>query len=76
MTAGHAVDASNAKETDITIHIEGDDKAMIRPNKIMRGRVRLMASMYVVDADIKVLGTVKVRTKKTIYSSQLRIKVS
>ncbi|KAK4515759.1 methionine-synthesizing 5- methyltetrahydropteroyltriglutamate--homocysteine methyltransferase [Mucor velutinosus] len=55
MTAGHAMDASIEKETEITIHIEGDDKAMIRPNKIMRG-------------------TVKVRTKKTLYSSQLRIK--
>ncbi|EPB88360.1 hypothetical protein HMPREF1544_04826 [Mucor circinelloides 1006PhL] len=55
MTAGIAMDASNTKDTEITIHIEGDDKAMIRPNKIMRG-------------------TVKVKTKKTIYSSQLRIK--
>jgi len=38
MTAGIAMDASNTKDTEITIHIEGDDKAMIRPNKIMRGK--------------------------------------
>lgn len=38
MTAGIAMDASNTTDTEITIHIEGDDKAMIRPNKIMRGK--------------------------------------
>lgn len=37
LTAG-VVDASNTKDTEITIHVEGEDKAMIRPNKIMRGK--------------------------------------
>ncbi|CEP15356.1 hypothetical protein [Parasitella parasitica] len=48
-------DASTTKETEISIHLEGGEKATIRPNKIIRG-------------------TVKVKTKKIIYSSQLRIK--
>ncbi|KAI8635957.1 hypothetical protein BD408DRAFT_487218 [Parasitella parasitica] len=56
--AGNAADASTTKTTkeiEISIHLEGGEKATIRPNKIMRG-------------------TVKVKTKKAIYSSQLRIK--
>jgi hypothetical protein len=75
LTAGVVADASDTKNTEITIHVEGEDKAMIRPNKIMRGK-QIQNSKFHTFLDIKlILGIVKVKTKKTIYSSQLRIKV-